>query len=208
MKFVKTTPKSSTNIWNSGLQTLILNVNAEGKMFGIAKGLMNYDLEAASEYMRLCAREQICVGVPVLIHSNKHKGQQYILCPIKHLAGDAPKEQALESCLRTINRNGGKWGITSIATHPMGCGTSDVYLNWSQTVYPLMHTWLSAVPVPVTIYGASDPTPAPVVVEDEPATVVTPVVDAVVITEMVDTFLNDPHAEYSYTLYQSPSWIL
>lgn len=172
--FIKTNPRSIDNIWNSKAQTIILNVNAEGKMAGIAKGLMNYDLEAASEYMRLCAREEVCVGVPVLIRSRKHQGQQYILCPIKARSGDAPKERALDACLRTINRNGGIWGVTSIATHPMGCGSSDIYLLWEQVVYPLMHKWLSAVPVPVKIYGASAPVVVQPTPEPEVMTVVTP----------------------------------
>jgi len=208
MKFIKTNPKSIVNIWNDGAQTIVLNVNVEGKMHGIAKGLMNYDLEAASEYMRLCARREVIVGTPVIIRSNKHRGQQYVLCPIKARSGDAPRRNALDLCLKAIRANAITWDIQSIATHPMGCGSSDVYLSWRDTVYPMYRYYLGDAPISITVYGASDPTPAPVVVEEEPVTVVTPVVDAVVITEMIDTFLNDPNAEYSCTLYQSPSWIL
>jgi hypothetical protein len=177
ISFVSTSSSSQVNIWNSKAQTIVINTNANGEMTGIGAALMRYDQEVGAQYILLCAQGKVQVGVPVLFRSRKHVGKQYILCPIKQKSGDAPKAAALESCLRYININGGKWNVTSIATHKLGCGSSDVYLSWS-SVYAMMWKWLSGVPVTVTVYGAKAPVVAPVaskpvaavVVEQEPIT--------------------------------------
>lgn len=175
--FIKTTPSSTSNIWNSRAQTIILNTNAEGKMNGIGKALLNYDMEVAAQYQLLCARGNVELGTPVLIHSTKHRNKQFVLFPIKAKSGDAPRMDALESCFRLLCQNGPTWGITSIATHKLGCGSSDVYLSWEHVVYPMMQYYLGNAPVLVTIYGASapvvPPTPEP---EVEQPTQVTPVI--------------------------------
>lgn len=152
---------SNMTLWNSNAQTLIIGTTAEGAS---SKGIMadwrNYDAQAWLAYQRLCVEGKVVVGQPVLIRSTKHAGKQYILCPLRAKSSERPSVTALLECLGFIWQHGASAGITSIATHKMGCGGDpEKYLTW-ELIAPLYMGFFSRMPVPVSIHvGRNDQLP-------------------------------------------------
>ena len=137
------------NIFDSAMLTIVNPVNCVGVM---GKGLaLQYKLrypEMFTDYRRKCAIGILRPGKPYLYRLDN--GASILNFPTKLHWRDHSRLIDIENGLDCLITNYRKWGITSIAVPPLGCGCGG--LNWNE-VRKLMTDRLNQLEIPVEIYS-------------------------------------------------------
>ncbi|MDD5567675.1 MAG: macro domain-containing protein [Candidatus Omnitrophica bacterium] len=135
------------DIFQSKTQTLVATVNCVGIMGkGLAKEFRQRFPEMYKEYAKACKKGELQRG-RLYLYKDLH-GQ--ILCfPTKDNWKGPSKYEFIEDGLKALTKNYEKWGITSIAIPPLGCGMGG--LNWDK-VRDLIEKHLSKLPIDIEVY--------------------------------------------------------
>jgi O-acetyl-ADP-ribose deacetylase (regulator of RNase III)/uncharacterized protein YwgA len=137
------------DILKSKAQTLVNTVNCVGIMGkGIALEFKKRFPEMFKDYEERCNRKEIRVGQPYLYKSLF--GQQIVNFPTKEDWRSVSKISDIERGLDYLAAHYKKWGITSIAIPPLGCGNGQ--LQW-KVIGPLIYKWAKQMDIPVEIYA-------------------------------------------------------
>jgi O-acetyl-ADP-ribose deacetylase (regulator of RNase III)/uncharacterized protein YwgA len=144
------------DILKSKAQTLVNTVNCVGIMGkGIALEFKKRFPEMFKDYEERCNRKEIRVGQPYLYKSLF--GQQIVNFPTKEDWRSVSKISDIEQGLDHLAAHYKKWGITSIAIPPLGCGNGQ--LEW-KVIGPLIYKWAKQMDIPVEIYAPYGTNPA------------------------------------------------
>lgn len=139
------------DLFESSAQTLVNSVNCVGVMGkGIAKTFRDRFPEMFREYKNACARGEMRSGVLYLYRDLRTN----VLCfPTKDNWKGPSKYEFIEAGLETLRANYERWGITSLAIPPLGCGLGG--LDW-QEVRELIERHLGDLPIPIEVYEPFD----------------------------------------------------
>jgi O-acetyl-ADP-ribose deacetylase (regulator of RNase III)/uncharacterized protein YwgA len=144
------------DILKSKSQTLVNTVNCVGIMGkGIALEFKNRFPEMFKDYEQRCNRKEIRVGQPYLYKSLFD--QQVVNFPTKEHWKSVSKVSDIENGLDYLLAHYKRWGITSIAIPPLGCGNGQ--LEW-RVVGPLIYKRAKQMDIPVEIYAPYGTNPA------------------------------------------------
>ena len=137
------------DMFESEAQTLVNTVNCVGVMGkGIALEFKKRFPDVYSDYATRCEHQQVRLGEPYLYKSLVH---QWILnFPTKD---HWRMPTGLEDIVRGLEYLLGhyeRWGITSIAVPPLGCGQGQ--LEW-RVVGPTLYHYLKKMRIPVELYA-------------------------------------------------------
>lgn len=148
-------PKSSQikaligDMFASDMQTIVNTVNCVGVMGkGIAQIFKKKYPEMFEDYSELCERDEVQLGKPY--HYKDFGGVSIINFPTKGHWRAATRLEDVENGLDYFVNHFRKWGITSVAFPPLGCGNGG--LDWA-SVGPLMYSKLRDIEIPVEIYA-------------------------------------------------------
>ena len=137
------------NILESPAQTLVNTVNCVGVMGkGIALEFKKRFPEMFEDYAARCKRNEIEPGVPYLYKTLFPP--QIVNFPTKSHWRAASRIEDVEKGLRVLVDNAEKWGISSLAIPPLGCGNGQ--LLWT-SVGPLIYRYVRDLGVPVEMYA-------------------------------------------------------
>jgi len=137
------------DILQSKAQTLINTVNCVGIMGkGIALEFKNRFPEMFKDYAERCERKEVKPGVPYLYKSLLPP--QIINFPTKDHWKSVSRIADIERGLQLLVSHYKKWGITSLAIPPLGCGNGQ--LEW-KAVGPLIYRYASQMEIPVELYA-------------------------------------------------------
>jgi O-acetyl-ADP-ribose deacetylase (regulator of RNase III)/uncharacterized protein YwgA len=137
------------NLFDSKAQTLVNTVNCVGFMGkGVALEFKKRFSEMFQDYVSRCAGGQVKLGEPYLYKDLY--GTSIINFPTKDHWRAVSRIQDIRNGLDILIQNYKKWGITSVAFPPLGCGNGG--LEWD-AVGPLMYQKLSLLDIPVGIYA-------------------------------------------------------
>lgn len=137
------------DILKSKTQTLVNTVNCVGIMGkGIALEFKNKFPEMFRDYIKRCEQNKVHLGQPYIY---KHLfGQQIVNFPTKEHWKSVSKVDDIKKGLDYLLDNYRKWGISSIAIPPLGCGNGQ--LEW-RIVGPLIYDYAKRMDIPVEIYA-------------------------------------------------------
>lgn len=136
------------NILNSKMQTVVNTVNCVGVMGkGIALAYKKAYPEMYKDYRERCQRGEVKLGFP---YCYKLYGNRWVLnFPTKGHWKQWSQTEDIEAGLEHLLQNFKKWGITSIAIPPLGCGNGG--LDWND-VFPLIMSCVKKMSIPAEIY--------------------------------------------------------
>ncbi len=137
------------DLLRSNMQTLVNTVNCVGVMGkGIALAFKRQFPAMFSDYKRRCQQKQVALGKP---YSYCYSGTRIIInFPTKGHWKANSNAADVEEGLKFLVANYKKWGITSMAIPPLGCGNGN--LEWDD-ILPLMRKYLEQMDIPVEIYA-------------------------------------------------------
>jgi len=137
------------NVLDSNKKTLVNTVNCVGVMGkGIALLYKERYPEMFKDYLKKCRNKSVSPGVPYLY--TDLKGTSILNFPTKdHWRSPSHIEDIVRG-LDIIVENYKRWGITSIAFPPLGCGNGGQ--SWS-VVGRIMYQKLSNLDIPIEIYA-------------------------------------------------------
>ncbi|HEY5704157.1 MAG TPA: macro domain-containing protein [Terrimicrobiaceae bacterium] len=137
------------DLFASKMQTLVNTVNCVGVMGkGIAQIFKKEYPEMFADYATRCERGEVKLGKPY--HYRDLTGVSIVNFPTKGHWRASTRLADVEAGLDYFAEHFEKWGITSVAFPPLGCGNGG--LEWS-SVGPLMYFKLSKLGIPVEIYA-------------------------------------------------------
>jgi O-acetyl-ADP-ribose deacetylase (regulator of RNase III)/uncharacterized protein YwgA len=137
------------DILQSGAQTLINTVNCVGIMGkGIALEFKNRFPDMFKEYAQKCEKKEIKPGVPYLYSSLFPP--QILNFPTKDHWKSVSRIEDIEKGLKILLDNYKKWGVTSLAIPPLGCGNGQ--LEW-RVVGPLIYKYVRQMDIPIELYA-------------------------------------------------------
>ncbi len=142
------------DLLQSTAQTLVNTVNCVGVMGkGIALEFKKRFPDMFEDYQIRCRENQVHSGCPYLY---KREQEPWILnFPTKgHWRSKSRLADIVEG-LDYMEAHYQKWGITSLAVPPLGCGNG--HLEWS-VVGPILYQRFSQYSIPVTLYLPPDAT--------------------------------------------------
>jgi len=144
------------DILKSKAQTLVNTVNCVGIMGkGIALEFKKRFPDMFKDYEERYSRGELKLGRPYLY--KVLFGQQVVNFPTKDHWKSLSKMSDIEKGLDYLLKHYKKWGITSIAIPPLGCGNGQ--LEWT-AVGPLIYNRAKQMDVPVEIYAPYGTNPA------------------------------------------------
>jgi O-acetyl-ADP-ribose deacetylase (regulator of RNase III) len=147
----------SGDLFQSPAQTLVNTVNTVGVMGkGIALQFKKTYPEMFEEYRRLCERGDIKIGT-LFLYRTPHK--LVLNFPTKTTWRKPSRPEYIAAGLRTLVENYDRMGMHSIAFPPLGCGNGE--LDFDHVVRPIMHRYLSALPIRVYVYAPHARTQVP-----------------------------------------------
>ncbi len=137
------------DIFKSDSQTLVNTVNCVGIMGkGIALEFKKRFPEMYSDYIARCKSGEVRLGSPYLY---KSLVEPWILnFPTKKHWRSVSLISDIISGLNHLKKNYEKWGITSIAVPPLGCGLGQ--LDWT-IVGPTLYKRLKTLNIPIELYA-------------------------------------------------------
>lgn len=137
------------DMFASGAQTLVNTVNTVGVMGkGIALEFKKRFPDVFRDYEARCKRGEVRLGEPYLY---KRERLPWVLnFPTKRHWRDVSRLADIERGLDYLEGNYERWGITSLAVPPLGCGNGQ--LEW-RVVGPTLARRLERLRIPVTLYG-------------------------------------------------------
>lgn len=144
------------DILKSRAQTLINTVNCVGIMGkGIALEFKNCFPGMFEDYAQRCEHNEIRVGLPYVFKNLF--GPQIVNFPTKEHWKSLSRVSDIERGLDYLLAHYKKWGVTSIAIPPLGCGNGQ--LEW-KVVGPLIYSRAKQMDIPVEIYAPYGTNPA------------------------------------------------
>lgn len=144
------------DILKSKAQTLVNTVNCVGIMGkGIALEFKKRFPDMFKDYEERCSRGEVKLGEPYLYKALF--GAQILNFPTKDHWKSLSKISDIEKGLDYLLKHYKKWGITSIAMPPLGCGNGQ--LEWT-AVGPLIYNRAKQMDIPVEIYAPYGTNPA------------------------------------------------
>jgi O-acetyl-ADP-ribose deacetylase (regulator of RNase III)/uncharacterized protein YwgA len=204
------------DLFASDAQTLVNTVNCVGVMGkGVALGFKKRFPEMYRDYVARCERHEVRLGRPYLF---RHLTPPWVLnFPTKDHWRSVTKLEDIIEGLRYLKEHYQKWGITSMAVPPLGCGNGQ--LEW-RIVGPTLYRLLSEIEVPIELYaphgtphdelqpeflGGSDAALASVTAMPEPLWVPA---EWVVIAEIVKRIQDEPyHRPIGRTVFQKIAYV-
>ncbi len=137
------------DILKSNAQTLINTVNCVGIMGkGIALEFKNRFPDMFKNYVQRCERKEVKLGVPYLFE--RSMPPNIINFPTKDHWKSVSHIDDIEGGLQYLLEHYKKWGVTSLAIPPLGCGNGQ--LEW-RAVGPLIYRYASKMDIPVELYA-------------------------------------------------------
>jgi len=137
------------DLFASEAQTLVNTVNCVGVMGkGVALEFKKRFPRMARDYADRCSRDEVQLGKPYLYADET--GARIVNFPTKGHWRSSSRLADIESGLDHLAAHATKWGITSLALPPLGCGNGG--LAWSE-VGPLIYAKLSGLPIDVEVYA-------------------------------------------------------
>lgn len=144
------------DILKSQMQTLVNTVNCVGIMGkGIAEEFKKRFPEMYEDYANRCKQNKVTIGQPY-IYKNLF-GQQIVNFPTKEHWKSLSKVKDIQEGLEFLLANYRKWGVTSIAIPPLGCGNGQ--LDW-KIVGPIIYKYARQMNIPVELYAPYGARPA------------------------------------------------
>jgi len=144
------------DILKSKAQTLVNTVNCVGIMGkGIALEFKNRFPEMFKDYVQRCERHEVHIGQPYIYKSLF--GKQIVNFPTKEHWKSVSKLIDIKKGLDYLLAHYKKWGITSIAIAPLGCGNGQ--LEW-KFVGPLIYEYAKKMDLYVEMYAPYGTSPA------------------------------------------------
>ncbi|MFQ6116037.1 MAG: macro domain-containing protein, partial [bacterium] len=139
----------SGNLFESKAQTLVNTVNCVGIMGkGIALEFKKRFPEMYKDYLVRCQRKEVKLSKPYLY---KSLNPPWILnFPTKEHWRSVSRIDDIIQGLEYLRQNYKKWGITSLAVPPLGCGSGQ--LEW-RIVGPTLYRCLRQFDIPVELYA-------------------------------------------------------
>tara|TARA_R110000796_G_scaffold219504_1_gene335516 strand:+ start:19442 stop:20557 length:1116 start_codon:yes stop_codon:yes gene_type:complete len=137
------------DMFESNATTLVNTVNCVGVMGkGVAQIFKQRYPDMFLDYVRRCELKQVEPGVPY--HYCDMLGNSIVNFPTKNHWRSSSRLDDIIKGLDVFISEYKRWGITSVAFPPLGCGNGG--LAWS-LVGPLMYQKLSQLDIPVEIYA-------------------------------------------------------
>lgn len=137
------------DMFASDMQTIVNTVNCVGIMGkGIAQIFKKQYPDMFEEYADRCSRGEVRLGEPY--HYKDLTGVSIVNFPTKGHWRAATRLEDVENGLDYFVNHFQKWGVTSVAFPPLGCGNGG--LEWA-TVGPLMYSKLKGIGIPVEFYA-------------------------------------------------------
>ena len=144
------------DILKSKAQTLVNTVNCVGIMGkGIALEFKNRFPEMFKDYVQQCERNKVRIGKPY-IYKNLF-GQQILNFPTKEHWKSVSKVSDIKKGLDYLLSHYKRWGITSIAIPPLGCGNGQ--LEW-KVVGPLIYERAKKIDITIEMFAPYGTNPA------------------------------------------------
>lgn len=140
---------SMGDLFESKAQTLVNTVNCVGVMGkGIALEFKKRFPDMFKDYVARCKRNEVSLGKPYLY---KTLTPPWILnFPTKDHWRSVSRIADITKGLKYLLQNYKKWGITSIAVPPLGCGHGQ--LDW-KVVGPTLYRHLGQLDIPIELYA-------------------------------------------------------
>lgn len=137
------------NIFESKCQAIVNTVNCVGVMGkGIALEFKKKYPEMFTDYMNKCKSGSVKTGIPYVFDNGNDK--IIINFPTKNHWRSPSRLSFVIEGLDWFVENYKKYGITSVAFPPLGCGNGG--LDW-KTVGPVMYQKLKELPIEIEIYA-------------------------------------------------------
>ncbi len=137
------------DIFNSQAQTLTNTVNCVGVMGkGIALEFKKRFPDMFADYEERCKRNEVKLGRPYFF--GRLFPPSILLFPTKDHWRSVSNLAAIEEGLKHLKANYRKWGITSLAMPPLGCGLGE--LEWN-IVGPTLYKHLKELDISVELYA-------------------------------------------------------
>ena len=137
------------DLFESRAQVLVNTVNCVGVMGkGVAEQFAKRFPGMLEDYQRRCQQKDVRLGEPYLYEDGS--GVRIVNFPTKDHWRSSSRLADIDRGLDYLVAHAGKWGITSIALPPLGCGNGG--LEWSE-VGPLIHRKLHNLPIDVEVYA-------------------------------------------------------
>ncbi|WP_186039116.1 type II toxin-antitoxin system antitoxin DNA ADP-ribosyl glycohydrolase DarG [Burkholderia gladioli] len=137
------------DMFESNAQTLVNTVNCVGIMGkGVAQEFKRRFPAMFEDYKARCDRHQVKLGEPYIYKDLS--GLMILNFPTKDHWRSPSRLSSIESGLDFLIAHASKWGITSIAMPPLGCGNGG--LEWSE-VGPLIFRKMKSLPIDVELYA-------------------------------------------------------
>lgn len=137
------------DLFESEAQTLVNTVNCEGVMGkGIALEFKRRFPDMYADYLERCEQHEVRLGKPYLYKSLSH---QWILnFPTKDRWRMVTRLDDIVHGLEYLLAHYEKWGISSLAVPPLGCGQGQ--LEW-RVVGRTLYQYLAKMRIPVELYA-------------------------------------------------------
>lgn len=137
------------DILESSAQTRVNTVNCVGVMGkGIALAFRRRFPAMYEDYVRRCEAKQVKLGRPYLFTSLVPPW--IVNFPTKHHWRDRSSLSAIVQGMEYLEAHYQRWGITSLAVPPLGCGEGQ--LDW-RVVGPTLYRHLKRLSIPVELYA-------------------------------------------------------
>lgn len=109
--------------------------------------------EMFDDYVLRCAEGRVKLGEPYLFTAETGTDKWVLNFPTIGDDWAPPRLEEIRDGLRYLGRHYREWGITSLAVPALGCGVGG--MDWAE-VRPVMVEELSALDIPVEVYGPRD----------------------------------------------------
>lgn len=137
------------DLFESDAQTIVNTVNCVGVMGkGVALEFKKRFPEMFTDYAARCAAGEVRLGEPYLYQ--RSVPPSVLNFPTKDHWRSVARLSDIIAGLEYLTENYRRWGITSIAVPPLGCGQGQ--LDWS-VVGPSLYSYLRDLDIPVDLYA-------------------------------------------------------
>lgn len=137
------------DIFESSAQTLVNTVNTVGVMGkGVALGFRKHFPEMYEDYVLRCKRREVQLGKPYLYR--RVVPPHIINFPTKEHWRSVSRLEDIVEGLQYLRARVHKWGLTSLAVPPLGCGEGQ--LEW-RVVGPTLYRDLNQLGIPIELYA-------------------------------------------------------
>jgi O-acetyl-ADP-ribose deacetylase (regulator of RNase III) len=137
------------DIFESSAQTLVNTVNTVGVMGkGVALEFKRRFPDMFEDYRQRCGRGEVALGEPYLYR--RLTSPHILNFPTKAHWRAVSRLKDIVRGLEYLDEHYDRWGITSLAVPPLGCGQGG--LDWG-VVGPTLYQHLARLPIPVQLFA-------------------------------------------------------